>query len=165
MRLTLRLLLLAMKFSSLVALAQSERELGTLIDERLRIDDKIVRMASAVRSLANLVEDDLERVRHLRALDDVLGKLRKPGLSQMIMNVLYAMPNGLTPAEIMNTLVNSGSLEPKEYTNPAASIHTTLRRLVEAGKLEPKSKEGKKIFRIRTIKPGYGGPGKLSDMK
>ena len=129
-------------------LVQNEHELASLVRKRTDIDNRINKLILSVRALTNLLDDDIERIQHARALEDFIERLQKPGLSQTITEILFRFPNGLNPIQIRNVLVSSGTMDLREYSNPSASIHTTLRRLVESGKVEMKRTSGKKMFRI-----------------
>src|SRR5687767_3837449 len=115
------------------ALFAGERELRELIDKRLKTDERIKNLVLNIRSLCSLLDDDDLRIQHMSMLEATMEKLKKPGLSKVIWEALYANPNGLTTIEIRNVLVNSGNIDQKEYVNPTATIHTTLRRLIESG--------------------------------
>jgi hypothetical protein len=131
-----------------IALAEKERELLELVEERLKIGERISKLLVAVRSMVHLLDNDIERLQHLRALEEIVDRINKPGLSQMICNTLFAFPNGLTQVQIRNALVSSGALDQKEYVNPAGSIHTTLRRLAESGTVLVKGRGANKLFKM-----------------
>jgi hypothetical protein len=50
------------------ALVNNERELGELVSRRAEIDDRINKLIASVRALTNLLDDDIERIQHARAL-------------------------------------------------------------------------------------------------
>jgi len=92
------------------------------------------------------------RLAQLRQTIGALGPLCKlpqrdlPGLTDACRSVLRAKMGGLTPVEVKAGLETLG-LDLSNYSNPLASIHAVLKRLVKAGEaMKLKTRQKKTIY-------------------
>lgn len=126
-------------------MAQLKRDLAQAVKERDIADRKIERLTAAIGGLAGACEDPEEQTRHLEDLNDVVGRV---GFRDAILRVLGNHSN-MSAVEIKDAISVSGWINFADYSNPMASIHTTLRRLKESGKVEVvESADGEKGFRL-----------------
>lgn len=106
----------------------------------------ITGLTAAIRSLAGVCEDEDVKAEYLTALDELNGK---PGFLSAIRAVLSAHVDGLTAGVIRIAIQQSKIMDLTGYSNPAASIHTTLRRMVESEEVELCTNlSGEKAYRL-----------------
>ncbi len=109
----------------------------------------IVGLTAAIKSLAGVCEDEDVKAEYLAALDELSGK---PGFVSAIRTLLRAHPDGLTPGVIRIAIQQAKLMDLTNYSNPAASIHTTLRRMVESKEVESFVNEiGEKAYRVSRV--------------
>src|ERR1700689_4879575 len=109
-------------------------------------------LTAAIKSLVGVCEDEDVKAEYLTALDELTGK---PGFVSAIRALLRAYSDGLTPGVIKIAIQQAKLMDLTNYSNPAASIHTTLRRMVESGEVEPCTNlGGEKAYRLRLRTPG-----------
>ena len=125
------------------------QELRDLAEKRVEINRRTERVEKAVRAMIDLLDGEPEYESYLERLDDVV---RPAGLTSAITALLQAAGDfGLTPVEIRDQI---GSLL-SGHSNPTASVHTIIKRLVKTGNFEPVEKNGKPAYRwIRPMSPG-----------
>jgi hypothetical protein len=100
---------------------------------------------SAIRALAKVCEDEEVRTTYLLKLEELSGK---PGFLEAVRSVFRVELEAITPSEIKGAIELSRRLDFSGYSNPMASIHTTLRRLKQKGEIEEvTNKKGEKAFR------------------
>jgi hypothetical protein len=105
------------------ALAAARRELTALEDAREHLDARLSQLRQTIGALSALCEEHTE----------------PRGFTDAVRDVLRASVEALTPAQVRDRLQASGfALD--GYSNPLASIHVILKRLVAAG--EARSYEG-----------------------
>jgi hypothetical protein len=111
-----------------------------------RESEKAVREYSdAIRALAQVCEDDETKASYLLALEDISGK---PGFMEAIKAVFRTRHVALTPSEIKGFIEAENRMDFSGYTNPMASIHTTLRRMKDKGDIaETLNVKGEKAYR------------------
>lgn len=106
----------------------------------------------AVRALAQVCEDEDVRNEYLTRLDEVSGK---KGFTEAIRSILRPGA-AFKPTHIKDMIVLLRKMDLSGYTNPMASIHTTLRRMRTAGEIEElQNDKGEKLYRLA---PGSKGP-------
>jgi hypothetical protein len=111
----------------------------------------ITGLTAAIKSLAGVCEDEDVKAEYLTALDELSGK---PGFVSAIRTLLRAHSDGLTPGVIKIAIQQAKLMDLTNYSNPAASIHTTLRRMVESGEVEPCTNlGGEKAYRLKPLTP------------
>jgi hypothetical protein len=101
------------------ALEAAIREYEQLAAERQRIDTRLSELAQTISTLSRLCG---------------LGPTVRWGLSDACRTVLRNAGTVMTPAELRDRLVAIG-YDLSVYSNALAAIHTTLKRLAEAGEL------------------------------
>jgi len=111
-------------------------------------EKSIAEYTNAVRALAQVCEDEDVKATYLLKLEELTGK---PGFMEAIRSVLRGRTNSkaLTPLEIKTWIVLSKKMDLSGYSNPMASIHTTLRRLKESGEIfEVTNEKGERAYRL-----------------
>jgi len=107
----------------------------------------IAGLTAAIKSLAAVCEDEDVKAEYLTALDELSGK---PGFVSAIRTLLRAHSDGLTPGVIKIAIQQAKLMDLTNYSNPAASIHTTLRRMIESEEVEiVTSATGEKVYRLK----------------
>jgi hypothetical protein len=112
-----------------------------------RESEKAVReYTDAIRALAQVCEDEETKTNILLALEDISGK---PGFMDAIRSILRERSRlPLTATDIKSWIVMGNKLELSSYSNPMASIHTTLRRLKEKNEIEEVTNDkGERAYR------------------
>ncbi len=106
----------------------------------------VAEYTTAIRALAQVCEDEEVKATYLLKLEELSGK---PGFLDAIRSVLKVHQNALTPKEIRSWINMGKKLDLSGYSNPMASIHTTLRRMKEYGEVEEiQGPKGEKAFRL-----------------
>ncbi len=124
-------------------------KLSEAIKTRDEAGKRIGEYAAAIRALAKVMEDKEAADACLATLEELSGK---PGFVSTIRSVLRSNPNGLTPTEIKGWIQFRKSMDLSVYSNPMASIHTTIRRMVDSGEVEPiQNVEGEKAYRFKAV--------------
>jgi len=104
-------------------------EIARLAQEKQGLDRRIGKLQQIVKANADMLSD-AEKESVLLALDDALPPT---GFTQAIrFELRRAGQRGLTPKEMRAALINRG-IDLHSQSNPLASIHTVLKRLVAAG--------------------------------
>src|SRR5271165_4630297 len=104
-------------------------EIAQLVQEKQSLDRRIGKLQQIVIANADMLSD-AEKESVLLALDDALPPT---GFTQAIrFELRRAGQRGLTPKEMRAALINRG-IDLHSQSNPLASIHTVLKRLVAAG--------------------------------
>lgn len=93
----------------------------------------ITGLAAAIRSLAGVCEDEEIKASYLLALEEVSGK---PGFVDAVRAALKESTRPLTATQIKESILMSKKMDLSGYSNPMASIHTTLRRMKEKGDVQ-----------------------------
>ena len=105
------------------ALQAARGELASLESAREQVDQRISQLRQTVGALSILCHEEAE----------------PRGFTEAVRDVLRASVEALTPAEVRDRLGSSG-FAIDGYSNPLASIHVILKRLVTSG--EARSFEG-----------------------
>jgi hypothetical protein len=87
----------------------------------------------ALRALARVMEDKDAGDEYLARLDGLDGK---PGFLDSIRRTLRVSKKALTATEIRDVIQIEKRMDLSAYSNPMASIHTTIRRMKESGEVE-----------------------------
>jgi hypothetical protein len=102
--------------------------------------------ADAIRALAQVCEDEEIKANYLLALEDVTGK---PGFMDAVRAALRGNPNGLTATQVKQVILMLKKMDLSTYSNPMASIHTTLRRMKEKDEVkEIINDKGEKAYQL-----------------
>jgi len=117
------------------ALRAASQELDKLIQQRQRIDRQIMNLQATVDSLVKLcAEDGIDLPIEYRKLANIGKAVSSPGLTDAVRAVMKERGTRMRPADIIDALkVRGVALE--NFSNPAVRVHTTLRRLLEAGEI------------------------------
>lgn len=110
---------------------QLKRELADLVDQRDRLNVRIIQTMNRLKSVQLVMAIDENTARTIRE-KGVTGI----GLTEavrLVMRSSAAQPIQ-TPAVVLAVLRTMG-FDFSEYRNPAAAVHTTLKRLAASGEL------------------------------
>ena len=123
-------------------------KLTAAILTRAEAERQIAEYTNALKALAKVIEDKDTGDGYLVRLDELTGK---PGFTDAIRTVLRisrTSKKGLTPREVRTWIQMGKKMDLSLYSNPMASIHTTLRRMEESGEIESFTNErGEKAYR------------------
>ena len=122
------------------------RKLEAAVTQRQEADIQITANAAAIRGLANACEDADVKGDYLLRLEELSGK---PGFKDVVLSILRTHRKGLTPTEIRSWISLGKRMELSGYSNPLASIHTTLRRMEGREVEEFQNEKGEKAYRLR----------------
>ena len=130
------------------ALVSAKRELEGLLRQRQTIDERMAQLQPIIRHLESLCQDLDQR----QATQAAASRQLIQGLTQEISNTLKNNYLPMSPRQVMEDMAKRG-FDFKSYSNSLASVHTVLRRLVKAGKVEivPKQKGKKEYQWKRTL--------------
>ena len=95
-----------------------------------------------------MLDDATETSTELADIEEIIGP---GGMTEAIRRVLQSTTEALTPTETKDALIASG-FSLAGYSNALASIHTILKRLVQAGDVEPTLKDGKTAYLWKGIR-------------
>ena len=97
-------------------------ELERLLEERTRLDARILQLQQDIRHVARMVEV---------TVDDPITQL---GLTDAIRYVIQHAAKHMTPVEVRDELLKR-YCDPEDYRNLLASVHTVMKRLERAGEI------------------------------
>lgn len=119
--------------------------------QKIEAEEQISGFTAALKAMAKMLEDKEAGDEYLVRLDELSGK---PSFLESIRLVLRLRPEGLTPTEIRSMIQLGGKMDLSGYSNPLASIHTTLRRMKKAGEVtEFQTEKDERAFRLVVSKP------------
>jgi hypothetical protein len=117
------------------AYEDAKAELIELTNQRGQLDRRIARLKQLVAGMEAVIKDKGEQF--------ILRALVAEGLQENCLDVLQAAYKKLAPAEVVYELRERG-VDVDKYANPTAVVTTSLKRLVESGKVEEeKDADGK----------------------
>jgi hypothetical protein len=103
--------------------------------------------SDAIRALAQVCEDEDLKTKYLLGLEEATGK---SGFMDAVRKILRGRHHA-TPAQIRASIQSEGVMDLTNYTNPLASIHTTLRRMKDKGEVQEITNDwGDKAYHITT---------------
>lgn len=108
-------------------------KLKSAIKARAEAEKQVTEYTAAIRALARVMEDKEAADSVLATLDEMSGK---PGFAETIRFVLRLAKKPLTPTQIKALIAIGKKMDLSAYSNPMASIHTTLRRMKDSGEIE-----------------------------
>jgi len=108
-------------------------KLAAALLAKVEAEKQISEYTVALRALAKVMEDKDEGDAYLARLDAMSGK---PGFGEAIRTALRVTKKALTPVEVKAWIRMGKTMDLSAYSNPMASIHTTLRRMKKAGEVE-----------------------------
>lgn len=127
-------------------------KLESAVKQRQDADIQITTNSAAIRALANTCEDEDEKGEYILRLEELSGK---QGFTDAVRSVMRAGA-AMKPVHIRDLIVLLKKMDLKGYSNPMASIHTTLRRMEASGEIEElQNDKGEKVYRLA---PGSKGP-------
>jgi hypothetical protein len=121
-------------------------ELQTLVAKRTEIEERIQRLEAATRGILSLTDDENELLAYRARVDAIVGPA---GFTDAIRRVLRSSKEALTPAEVKEKLGSIG-FSLTGYSNPSASVHTTLKRLANSPDVKPVPKAGGTAYKWDT---------------
>lgn len=107
-------------------------ELLDLVSRRNEIETRIVQVSNAIEGLVGVLEDPAEQAKYL---DEVRSLTARVGFSSAVRSALALKPNS-TVLQVRDFIAENKWMDLSAYSNPLASIHTTLRRMKEANEVE-----------------------------
>jgi len=117
-------------------LANKKRKLTEKLEQREVLDREIAELRADIGALAQLTGE---------AVPFLLNDF---GLTDACREVLRTADEPLSPADV-GYLIHKMGYDTERYTNFAASVHTTLNRMVLHGEAEPSTKDGRKHFKLK----------------
>ncbi|HSZ62029.1 MAG TPA: hypothetical protein VK828_09530 [Terriglobales bacterium] len=121
----------------------------------------VTEYTNAIRALAQVCEDEDIKTNYLLALEEISGK---PGFADAVRSSLRVTRDrgAQTTTQIKGTIILMKKMDLSVYSNPMASIHTTLRRMKEKGEVEEiVNDKGEKTYRLVVKTPGQ----QIADLK
>jgi hypothetical protein len=115
------------------AYATAKRQLLERLKKRERLDQEIRKLRHGLKTLAELAGADPAEVDRL-LLTEGLALDARLGFTDAIRRILHTRRESLSPTDIRQDLLKMGIGQ--DQVNLLSSIHTVLRRLVEAGEIE-----------------------------
>jgi hypothetical protein len=117
------------------ALAAARKELDALLRERDELETRVARVRRTIAALSALCDEPTP-------LD--------LGLTDAIRTVLRGSVEAVSPPEVKERLDTLG-LDLSQHSNPLASVHTVLKRLVHAGEADTTEGYGGKMVYWRKL--------------
>jgi len=115
------------------SLRAAQQEFADLITQRKAIDERLVKLSKTIASLQGLL-------RGKNSKGEIALKF-----SDACRYVLHGSRTPKSPREIRDDLIAIG-FPVEEYQNVLASIHTTMKRLVENGEVQSVKVDGKSAY-------------------
>jgi hypothetical protein len=114
---------------------------------KVEAEQQITEYTNALRALAKVIEDKAIGDSYLARLDELGGK---PGFVETVRSILRLAVKPLAPPEIKTLIQLGKKMDLTAYSNPLASIHTTLRRMKDSGEVEESvNDKGEKKYRLK----------------
>lgn len=129
------------------AIADGLKENKSLVEQKKALELRIRKIQELVSANINMIPDEKEAQKFREALDDAQGPT---GLKDAILRVLK--PNMIVHPPALRLLLSKSGYDFSGHVNPLSSIHTTLKRLVDADEIEAIQKDGRTSYK-RKIKP------------
>ena len=115
------------------------------VKQRQEADIQITTNSAAIRALANTCEDEEAKGEYILRLEELSGKQGFTDAVRSVMRVGAAMK----PVHIRDLIVLLKKMDLNGYSNPMASIHTTLRRMKASGEVEElQNDKGEKVYSL-----------------
>ena len=127
-------------------------KLEAALKQRQEAEIHITTNSAAIRALANTCENEDVKGDYLLRLEEMGGK---QGFKEVVLSILKEHSHGLTPTEVRTWIALGQRMNLSGYSNPLASIHTTLRRMKDSGEIEQGvNTNGDKVYRPLPGSPG-----------
>jgi hypothetical protein len=104
--------------------------------QRDEIDTRMAQVSTAIEGLAGVCEDTDERQKLLDTVRTLNSRVGFAEAVRLALAMRHSDQPGMTPVEIRDMIQNSETMDLSGYSNPLASIHTTLRRMKDSGEIE-----------------------------
>jgi hypothetical protein len=132
-------------------LQSRKRELADLLKQRQKIDQKIVQLQPIISHLEGLCRELGDR-----AAKETAAKVElTTGLTELARITLEEAYIPLSATDLKKRMEAKG-FDFSNYSNPLASVHVVLRRLVKSGKVKVvPQKGGKKAYQWITLVDGF----------
>jgi len=117
----------------LQVIRDSCQELKQRVTDRERTDKRINELRIALRALVRFMPEDSHRQEILQLVKD--AKRRVPSLTESVLALVSQNTEGISSAQIREQLDEAG-FDLDEYSQPLATIMSTLQRLVDSGKVK-----------------------------
>src|SRR5271165_78451 len=132
------------------AMADFRAKLVDLVQRRNEVETRISQVSYAMEAMARTCEDPARQAAYI---DDVRSLTARLGFQSAIRSAL-AFSGGMTAGHIRDYIGQPGWMDLSAYSNPLASIYTTLRRMKEGDEIEEFDQRGEKAFRLKkSVKP------------
>jgi len=136
-------------------------ELGKLLQHRAKINERIAELRDIVIALAKSVGQDKERKeRIMRILTEL--SVFVPRLTDAVKDALYTAGSRKLPAIQVKELMEDRGFDFSNFTNPLASVHSTLRRLAAQDAIASGMKNDTTVYWWNG--PHFGGRDSLANM-
>jgi hypothetical protein len=133
-----------MTFDLQKTVAQLRSRLRDLLKQRAWIDEQLVQVNLALRSVSRMIPDPEEREEVLREINAARRKVA--GLTEVISQSLRAMPHQSLSANEVREWIEKEGFDLSDYSQPLATISVTLRRLEERGLVKGTRKRRKVTY-------------------
>jgi hypothetical protein len=154
-------------------LKHAQRKLASLLEERKRIDQRIVEWKRVADSLSVVSTDSAVSIPADLELASGLPQTLALGFTEAIRGVVEAAKHDITPKEVRDALVRLG-FDLSKYAQQMVPIHNTLKRLVEQEEIIALRDAAGKTVGYRAVNPvamalglegpSYGAPNSLANM-
>lgn len=135
-----------MTFDHIKAVGELRTELRELIKQRDHIERRMSDVNLALRSVARMIPDEKQREAIVAELEH---SRRKPaGLTEVILTFLGNSPHHVHTANDVREWLDREGFDLSDYSQPLATISTTLRRLEESGRVRAIRKGRKVVYKF-----------------
>jgi len=124
-------------------------ELVELVKKRNEIEGRINQVSHAMEAMARTLEDKQQQAAYI---DDIRATMARIGFQDAIRAVLAFPRAAMTAMQIRDTIQTNRLMDLSVYSNPLASIYTTLRRMKNNEEVEEVEKGGEKAYRMKQRK-------------
>lgn len=136
-----------------------EREAWAL--KKNEAERELSRLAELIRATYKMITPE-QRAQCFQPLVEHMETMYSPGLTNLIRGAFFAGKEWITPMEIREYLKSVGFNFENYKSNPLASIHAILRRMIPS-EIECKTSDGKKLYRLKTVE--HFGASMLEDVR
>jgi predicted transcriptional regulator len=119
-------------------------EMSALAAKRFEVNKRIARLEQVIGGMIDLLDSEAEQMSYTSKLYDVMTPL---SLTTAIEKILESEKKAFTPKEVRDR-VEDYLLT---HSNPMASVHTILKRLVKTGWVESFKKDGGTYYRYLNL--------------
>ncbi len=124
------------------------KELAELVNKRFELQRRISRLEEVVSGMIDLIDNEEQQIGYMDKLYDVMSPT---SLTSAIEQVLKSEDRGFTPMEVREKVKDHLN----RHSNPMASVHTILKRLVKTEWVEVFTKDDKTYYRFVDLPEQY----------